>query len=89
MQLTLQGRTALITGGSRGLGLAMAERFAGSGASVAIIGRDQAVLDAAVATVTAAADGGTVVGHSCDVRDASALVATHACLLYTSDAADE
>lgn len=81
MQLTLQGRTALITGGSRGLGLAMAERFASSGASVAIIGRDRAVLDAAAETVRAAGGGGAVVAHSCDVRDAAALSATHSAVV--------
>jgi len=39
VQITLDGRRALITGGSKGLGLAMATRFAASGASVAIVAR--------------------------------------------------
>jgi NAD(P)-dependent dehydrogenase (short-subunit alcohol dehydrogenase family) len=38
---SLQGRTALITGGSRGLGLALARQMAAEGARVAICGRDQ------------------------------------------------
>ena len=41
----------------------------------------EAVLDAAVEAVTAAADGASVVGHSCDVRDADALATTHAAVV--------
>jgi short-subunit dehydrogenase len=37
----LQGQTVLITGGSRGLGLALAEEFAASGAKIAICARDE------------------------------------------------
>jgi 3-oxoacyl-[acyl-carrier protein] reductase len=39
MDIRLDGRTALVTGGSKGLGLAMATRFAQSGAEVAILAR--------------------------------------------------
>src|SRR5690606_31737504 len=44
---TLQGRVAVITGGSSGLGLAMAEYFGRIGASVVITGRSRERLDAA------------------------------------------
>jgi NAD(P)-dependent dehydrogenase (short-subunit alcohol dehydrogenase family) len=44
----LQGKTAVITGGSTGIGLATAKRFAEEGAHVFINGRSQAELDAAV-----------------------------------------
>ena len=41
MQISMTGRTALITGGSDGMGRAMALKFAGAGASVAIAARRQ------------------------------------------------
>jgi len=44
----LQGKTAVITGGSTGIGLAIAKRFVEEGAYVFINGRSQAELDAAV-----------------------------------------
>ncbi len=44
MEIRLDGRSALITGGSIGLGLAMAERFAASGADVAIVARSPETL---------------------------------------------
>ncbi|WP_394840863.1 SDR family oxidoreductase [Pendulispora brunnea] len=47
-QRKLEGKTALITGGNSGLGLATARLFIQEGAKVAITGRDQASLDAAV-----------------------------------------
>ncbi len=41
MDITLTGKTALISGGSKGLGLAMATEFAKSGANVAILARGE------------------------------------------------
>ena len=46
-RLDLTGRVAIVTGGSRGLGLRIAEELGRRGARVAICGRDQAALDAA------------------------------------------
>lgn len=69
MEIKLDGRSAVITGGSKGLGLAMAKRFAASGASVAILARDQATLDAAAAEIREVAKA-KVLAVSCDVAKA-------------------
>src|SRR5262245_55633474 len=45
--MRLAGRTALITGGNSGTGLATAKLFVAEGARVVITGRNQATLDAA------------------------------------------
>ena len=57
MEVSLAGRTAVITGGSKGIGLAIAQRFAASGAEVAIIARGRGALAEAVKTIGAGAQG--------------------------------
>ncbi len=47
MDLELHGQTAVIVGGARGIGRAVAEAFAAEGANVALLDRDPAVADAA------------------------------------------
>ena len=71
MDLQLQGRRALITGGTKGIGRAIAESFAAEGASVAICARNQEEIDAAVASLQS--KGVTAFGQSVDVNDAAAL----------------
>ncbi|WP_207001710.1 SDR family NAD(P)-dependent oxidoreductase [Trinickia mobilis] len=51
MDTSLQGKIAVVTGGSSGIGLAIAKEFVGKGAFVFITGRRQPELDAAVAEI--------------------------------------
>jgi NAD(P)-dependent dehydrogenase (short-subunit alcohol dehydrogenase family) len=67
--LKLEGKTALVTGGSSGIGLAVAQRFAAEGAQVFISGRRQAQLDHAVALI-----GARAVAVQGDVTDDADLV---------------
>ncbi len=57
MEVRLDGRSAIITGASMGLGLAMAKEFATSGADVAILARRPEVLEQAKRTASAGARG--------------------------------
>jgi gluconate 5-dehydrogenase len=71
----LAGRTALVTGGSRGLGLACARALAADGAHVIVAARDQAAIDAAVQNLGAA--GGTATGYQVDVCEIDAVQAMY------------
>jgi 3-oxoacyl-[acyl-carrier protein] reductase len=66
MEIRLAGRSAIVTGGSKGIGLAVASRFAADGADVAIVARGREALDEAVRTIGAGASG-RVVGLQGDV----------------------
>lgn len=69
----LTGRLALVTGSSRGLGLALATGLAQNGARVVLHGRDQEALARARQQVAAAGDGSDVPTVTFDVTDAAAV----------------
>jgi NAD(P)-dependent dehydrogenase (short-subunit alcohol dehydrogenase family) len=66
MDLKLTGKNALVTGGSRGIGRAVASRLAAEGANVAIVARDEARVQA-TANELSANGGGRVVGLTADM----------------------
>jgi 3-oxoacyl-[acyl-carrier protein] reductase len=70
MQLTLNGRAALITGGSKGLGLAIAKAFAGAGGHVALVARGAETLAKAEAEVKQAAPAAKVAAIAADIATA-------------------
>ena len=65
-------RTALVTGGTRGIGRACAEALASAGIQVALCGRN-AETAAIAAQELAAATGGMIRGFGCDVADGAAV----------------
>ena len=66
-----KGRRAVVCGGSRGIGLAIARAFAASGAAVSICARGEASLAEARASLSAL--GGTVHAARCDLGDGAAV----------------
>ena len=67
-QLDFKGRTAIVTGGAQGIGLAIVKRLAASGAKVRIWDRDDRLLAKAVAAL-----GGAATGDAIDVTDPAAI----------------
>jgi NAD(P)-dependent dehydrogenase (short-subunit alcohol dehydrogenase family) len=72
MDLQLRGKRALVTGGSRGIGKAVARVLAEEGASVALLARDRPRLDSAAAEL-ATATGARVVGVTADTTSDAAV----------------
>ena len=66
--MELQGQVALVTGGSRGIGLAIAEELARAGAKVAVVARDGGRAEQAAAGL----EGEGHRGYACDVADPEA-----------------
>lgn len=67
MSIDLAGRTALITGASRGIGLGVARGFAAAGATVHLLAEDESVMAAAAAI--------GAIGHVADITDNAAVTA--------------
>ena len=70
MEISLSGRAAIVTGGSKGIGFAVATRFAASGADVAIVARDAEALKEAVAAIKKSTNT-RVIGVQADVSKAA------------------
>jgi NAD(P)-dependent dehydrogenase (short-subunit alcohol dehydrogenase family) len=68
---SLSGQVALITGGSRGIGLAIARRLLESGASIAVLARDSIALGKVVDTLSTI--GGAVIPIIADVTDSRSM----------------
>ena len=67
MNFGLEGRTAVVTGGSSGIGLATAKVFLSAGARVAICARDASRLEAAHSLLTQNVGAERVFAQRCDV----------------------
>jgi NAD(P)-dependent dehydrogenase (short-subunit alcohol dehydrogenase family) len=67
------GRTVFVAGGTSGINLGIAEAFAAAGARLAVVGRSQERIDAALPRLRA--HGGEAIGASADVRNAEAVAA--------------
>jgi len=73
MQISLEGKVALVTGASRGIGRAIAGAFAAAGASVMLSSRKQEALDAAVAEI--GADGGEAAAFAANAGEPDQIAA--------------
>ncbi len=75
MDLELSGKTAVICGGSRGIGKAIAIELAKEGVSVAIAARDREVLERTAAAIGQVTGGDPVPYVECDTRDRTSVEA--------------
>ena len=71
MQIDLSGKTAIVTGSTRGIGYAIAAGLAGAGATVVITGRKQADVDQALDRLRAGIAGAQVRGVAADLSGAA------------------
>ena len=71
--MLLEGKKAVITGGTRGIGYAIAERFVEEGAAVTVFGSRQETADAAVEKLLAAHPEAKVWGRTCDLASLDAV----------------
>ena len=85
MDLRLRGKVAVVTGGSLGIGRAVAEALAAEGVRVAILSRSPGPLDAAAAAITAAT-GTEVLAVPADVKSSAQIDAAMARVAATMPA---
>jgi NAD(P)-dependent dehydrogenase (short-subunit alcohol dehydrogenase family) len=71
MKIDLSGKTALVTGSTAGIGQAIAQGLAATGAAVVVNGRTQSKVDATIAAITKAVPGSQVRGFAADVATAA------------------
>jgi len=71
MHIDLTGKTAIVSGSTAGIGLAIASGLAGTGATVIVNGRKQAAVDDAIASITAAHPDARLRGRAGDLGDAA------------------
>jgi NAD(P)-dependent dehydrogenase (short-subunit alcohol dehydrogenase family) len=71
----VDGSTAVVTGSSRGIGRAIAERFAADGVDVVVSSRDRDAVEAVADEIDASDAPGRALGVECDVRDWDAIEA--------------
>lgn len=75
MDLQLKGKTAIVTGSTAGIGLAIAERLAAEGVEVTITGRNKTKLDEAAARVAKVGKVNAVLADPATAEGAAALIA--------------
>ncbi len=75
MSESLKGKRALVTGGSKGIGLAVARALVGEGANVVICARDDKQLDRALDDLRNSPGGGKPAGRTADVSDSQQVAA--------------
>jgi len=72
--MDFKDKTVLITGGSSGIGLAAAKKFAGEGANIAILARNEERLQRAVQEIAAISAQDKVLPIACDVSDEKGMI---------------
>jgi len=81
-----RGQTVIVTGGGSGIGRCTAHELAHLGATVALVGRTQAKLDAVAAEIADA--GGSALAFACDIRDEPRVAETVAAVLAATGRID-